>query len=121
MPIAGADMRACRASRAVPRRRGKARRTLRGIRAPNDVADSQPQHLRQRGIGRGRAKGGQDGTRIDWTLDGEGILIAHLLPSRGELARKAAGLGRQWLLKGRDPIAELIDERTQADREEVLE
>jgi hypothetical protein len=54
-------------------------------------------------------------------LDGEGILIAHLLPSRGELARKAAGLGRQWLLKGRDPIAELIDERTQADREEVLE
>ena len=67
------------------------------------------------------AAGIQPGTRVDWTLGGEGILIAQLLPSRGELARKIAGMGRQWLPEGRDPVAELIEERTQADREEGLE
>lgn len=67
------------------------------------------------------AAGIQPGTRVDWALGGEGILIAQLLPSRGELARKIAGMGRQWLPEGRDPVAELIEERTQADREEGLE
>jgi bifunctional DNA-binding transcriptional regulator/antitoxin component of YhaV-PrlF toxin-antitoxin module len=67
------------------------------------------------------AAGIQPGTRIDWTLGGEGILIAQLLPARGELARKVAGMGRQWLPEGRDPIAELTDERAQADHDEGLE
>ncbi len=67
------------------------------------------------------AAGIQPGTRVNWTSGGEGILIAQLLPSRGELARKAAGMGRQWLPEGRDPIAELTNERTQADHEEGLE
>jgi len=43
-------------------------------------------------------------------LGGEGILIALPLPPRGELARKAAGMGRQWLPKGQDPVAELTDD-----------
>ena len=62
----------------------------------------------------------QPGTRIDWTIGEDGVLIARLLPSRGELARKAAGMGRKWLTEGIDPVAELIDERVQADEDEGL-
>jgi hypothetical protein len=42
-------------------------------------------------------------------------LIARPLPARGELARQTAGMGRQLLRRGMDSIADLIDERTQAD------
>jgi AbrB family looped-hinge helix DNA binding protein len=62
----------------------------------------------------------QPGTRIDWSIGEGGVLIARLLPPRAELARQAAGMGRQWLTEGRDPIAELIEERAQADQDEGL-
>jgi AbrB family looped-hinge helix DNA binding protein len=63
----------------------------------------------------------QPGARIDWSIGEEGVLIARLLPPRAELARQAAGMGREWLIEGRDPIAELIQERVQADQDEDLE
>ena len=62
----------------------------------------------------------QPGQRIDWSIGEDGVLTARLLPSRGEVARQAAGMGRQWLEPGADPIADLIDERVNADREEGL-
>ena len=62
----------------------------------------------------------QPGQRIDWSIDEDGVLHARLLPSRGELARRAAGMGKQWLEEGADPVADLIDERVNADSEEEL-
>jgi AbrB family looped-hinge helix DNA binding protein len=62
----------------------------------------------------------QPGTRIDWAIGENGVLIARLLPSRSELARQAAGMGREWLTEGADPVAELINERVQADEDEGL-
>ena len=41
-----------------------------------------------------------------------------MLPSRGELARQAAGMGRQVAAARHDPVAALIDERSQSDSEE---
>ena len=63
----------------------------------------------------------EPGQRIDWQIDEDGILIARLLPKRGELARQAAGMGREWLVDGADPVADLIKERGQADEDEGLE
>lgn len=63
----------------------------------------------------------QPGTRIDWTVDADGTLRGELLPSRSELARKAAGMGRPWLAQGEDPIAQLIKEREEADLDEIAE
>jgi AbrB family looped-hinge helix DNA binding protein len=56
----------------------------------------------------------QPGTRVEWSIGEEGVLIARLLPPRAELARQAAGMGRKWLTEGADPVAELIQERAQA-------
>jgi len=67
------------------------------------------------------AAGIQPGTRIDWKLSDDGVLIGEVLPSRQALARKVAGMGRAWLTPGADPIAQLIEERAQADRDEGLE
>ena len=63
----------------------------------------------------------EPGTRIQWTFGEDGKLIGELLPSRSELARKTAGMGRAWLTQNEDPIAQLIEERAQTDREEGLE
>ena len=60
------------------------------------------------------------GVQIDWSISEDGLLMARPLPARGELARQTAGMGRQWLRKGMDPIADLIDERAQADTGEGL-
>lgn len=57
----------------------------------------------------------QPGTRLDWSVAEEGVLIVRLLPRRSDLARHAAGMGRTWLPEGVDPIADLLDERLQAD------
>jgi AbrB family looped-hinge helix DNA binding protein len=62
----------------------------------------------------------QPGARIDRSIGEEGVLIARLLPPRAELARQAAGMGHEWLVEGRDPIAELIQECVQADEDEGL-
>ncbi len=55
------------------------------------------------------------GTGMDWSLGDNGVLIVRPLPKRGELARRAAGVGRQWLPEGVDPVADLIDERMRDD------
>ena len=62
----------------------------------------------------------QLGTRIDWSVGDEGELIAHILPNRGELARRLAGIGKPWLEEGEDPVAELDRERAEEDDIEGL-
>lgn len=57
------------------------------------------------------------GTQLDWSKDEDGTLRAKPLPSRGELARRLAGVGRQWLKPDDDPIADLIRERVAEDEE----
>ena len=47
-------------------------------------------------------------------------MLARLLPRREELARQAAGMGRNWLEEGVDPVADLIDERVRDDEDEDL-
>jgi AbrB family looped-hinge helix DNA binding protein len=56
----------------------------------------------------------QPETRLDWTVNDEGMLLARLLPPRAEVARQAAGMGREWLPPGVDPVADVIEERAQA-------
>jgi AbrB family looped-hinge helix DNA binding protein len=63
----------------------------------------------------------EPGQRIDWQIGPDGVLIARLLPKRGDLARQAAGMGRAWLDEAEDPVADLIAERGAADAEEGLE
>lgn len=60
----------------------------------------------------------QPGTRIDWSIDAAGMIHARLLPSRGALARKAGGMGRDWVKAGSDPIADLVKARSKEDDEE---
>lgn len=62
----------------------------------------------------------QPGQRLEWSLREDGDLTVRILPSRADLARKAAGMGKSWLKPGQDPVAELIEERAQSDREEGL-
>ena len=62
----------------------------------------------------------QPGTRLDWEIGADGALIVRLLPRRGQLAREAAGMGREWLPAGSDPVADLIQERIQDDEDERL-
>lgn len=59
----------------------------------------------------------QAGTRLDWEIDENNALIVRVLPQRGELARRAAGMGADWLPDDVDPVADLVDERTQDDEE----
>jgi AbrB family looped-hinge helix DNA binding protein len=58
------------------------------------------------------------GTRLEWTPEADGVLRVKPLPSRGDLARRLAGIGRPWLKPGDDPIADLIRERVADDEEE---
>jgi AbrB family looped-hinge helix DNA binding protein len=67
-----------------------------------------------------RRLGIQPGQPIAWSVGEEGVLIARLLPRRGDLARQAAGMGRAWLEEGVDPVSELIDERAGSDEDEGL-
>jgi AbrB family looped-hinge helix DNA binding protein len=67
-----------------------------------------------------RQLGIQPGQRIDWSIGDDGVLTGRLLPSRSELARQAAGMGQKWLKEGIDPIADLVEERENADKEEGL-
>ena len=60
----------------------------------------------------------QPGTRLDWSLGEDGVLIARPLPGRSELARREAGMGRPWLPAGADPVADLVNERVLEDEEE---
>jgi AbrB family looped-hinge helix DNA binding protein len=67
-----------------------------------------------------RKLGIESGQRIDWSIGEDDVLVARLLPSRGELARRAAGMGTVWLEEETDPIADLIEERVKADEDEGL-
>jgi AbrB family looped-hinge helix DNA binding protein len=58
------------------------------------------------------------GTRLEWTPEADGALRVKPLPSRGELARRLAGIGRPWLKPDDDPIADLIRERVIEDDQE---
>ena len=62
----------------------------------------------------------EPGTRLDWSIDEEGKLIAKPLPRRGELARKTAGMGQKWVAKDVDPVADLVRERADEDYNEGL-
>lgn len=63
----------------------------------------------------------QPGIKIDWTIDEDGeALIGRVLPTRGQLARAAAGMGRMWVTPETDPIGELVAEREREDEEEGL-
>lgn len=55
------------------------------------------------------------GTQLDWSKDEDGTLRVKPLPSRGELARRLAGMGASWLNPGDDPVADLIRERLADD------
>jgi len=57
----------------------------------------------------------QPGTRLQWSLGENGIVLLQRLPARGALARKAAGMGRRWLKPGDNPITDLVQERAQDD------
>lgn len=52
------------------------------------------------------------GTRLQWEVGEDGVLLLRPLPSRGELARRAAGMGRSWLKRGGSAVGELIEERS---------
>ncbi len=60
----------------------------------------------------------QPGTQLDWAIGENNTLIVRILPSRSKLARKVAGMGRQWLPVNANPIADLIRERVQDDDED---
>jgi AbrB family looped-hinge helix DNA binding protein len=67
-----------------------------------------------------RKLGIQPGQRIDWSIGEKGVLNGRILPSRSELAQQASGMGRYWLEPGVDPIADLIEDRVNDDKEEGL-
>lgn len=60
------------------------------------------------------------GTQIDWQIGEGGFLIGRPLPRRAVIARQLAGIGRDWLVEGDDPIGDLIHERVQDDIDEGL-
>jgi len=61
------------------------------------------------------------GTKIDWVIgDGGDVLIAQVLPTRGQLARQVAGMGRSWFPSDTDPVGEMLADRDREDEEEGL-
>ena len=52
-----------------------------------------------------------EGTRLEWSQAGDGVIAVKPLPPRGDLARKLMGAGRSLVMPGQDPIADLIRER----------
>jgi bifunctional DNA-binding transcriptional regulator/antitoxin component of YhaV-PrlF toxin-antitoxin module len=61
------------------------------------------------------AFGIREGTRLEWTDTGSGMIAVKPLPSRSERARALMGSGRKWLKQGHDPIAVLLKERAAED------
>jgi bifunctional DNA-binding transcriptional regulator/antitoxin component of YhaV-PrlF toxin-antitoxin module len=61
------------------------------------------------------AFGIQEGTRLEWTDAGGGVITVKPLPDRGKRARELMGSGRKWLTGDNDPIAELLKERAAED------
>jgi bifunctional DNA-binding transcriptional regulator/antitoxin component of YhaV-PrlF toxin-antitoxin module len=61
------------------------------------------------------AFGIKEGTRLEWTDAGGGMIAVKPLASRGERARALLGAGRRWLKAGQDPVADLLRERAAED------
>ena len=61
------------------------------------------------------AFGIREGTRLEWTDTGSGMIAVKPLPSRSERARALMGSGRKWLKPEDDPIADLLKERASED------
>lgn len=62
----------------------------------------------------------QPGTRLDWSVDDQGALVVEILPHRGVLARRAAGMAKEWVDAKSNPIDDLITERVRDDAENEL-
>jgi len=56
------------------------------------------------------------GTRLRWQVDEHGVITLHVLASRSELARRVAGMGRDWVNPDQSVVAELVNERRMNDR-----
>jgi bifunctional DNA-binding transcriptional regulator/antitoxin component of YhaV-PrlF toxin-antitoxin module len=61
------------------------------------------------------AFGIREGTRLEWTDTGSGMIAVKPLHSRSERARALMGSGRKWLKPGDDPIADLLRDRAAED------
>jgi AbrB family looped-hinge helix DNA binding protein len=55
------------------------------------------------------------GTQLDWCKQEDGTMLVKPLPSRGEIARRLAGIGQTWLRPGDNPVADLVRERAADD------
>jgi antitoxin component of MazEF toxin-antitoxin module len=60
----------------------------------------------------------QPGARLEWSLGEDGVLLVRRVSTRGELVRKAFGMGRQWLTPAANPVADLIAARAEEDLDE---
>ena len=61
------------------------------------------------------AFGIKEGTCLEWSDAGSGMIIVKPLASRGERARALLGAGRRLQKPGQDTIAELLSERVAED------
>ncbi len=68
-----------------------------------------------------RKMGITPGCRLEWQEPEEGSdeVTVRVIPTRGELARRLKGVGRQWSPE-RDAVAELVAERMREDEEQIL-
>lgn len=55
------------------------------------------------------------GTRLDWEIAEEGVLIVRILPDRGTLAARLRGGGRKHLRGAGSAVERLVDERASDD------
>lgn len=51
------------------------------------------------------------GTRLDWKIAEEGVLIVKILPDRGALAAQLRGSGREHLRRAGGAVERLVEER----------
>jgi bifunctional DNA-binding transcriptional regulator/antitoxin component of YhaV-PrlF toxin-antitoxin module len=58
------------------------------------------------------------GTRLDWEVAGEGVLVVRVLPDRASVAHELRGSGRSHRRrKGTSAVANLVAERAREDEE----
>jgi AbrB family looped-hinge helix DNA binding protein len=61
------------------------------------------------------AFGIREGTRLEWTDTGSGMIAVKPLPARSDRARLLMDSGRKWLKPGVDPLADLPRDRVAED------
>lgn len=57
------------------------------------------------------------GTRLDWDLAEDGVLLVRILPDRAAVAAQLRGRGQRHLPKGASAVADLIEEREQDEKD----